>query len=313
MAKLISKLVKPWYPSNALGLEKGFASIVDLDRPNKIYNLRRAATIELPPPLLQPSFDSRNIADQGELAAALSELATSAGLMRKKRWSVTLPEGTTRTLILTLESRVGSQNELQEVLAWKIDRGLGVPLNELSVSREELPSDAQGRARYQIVATRAEVLREYETVFSMLGWRAGLILPRHLGEAQWLKGNGVQGDSLLVSSHDRGFTAVVFRDQRPLILRSVSCEPQEREDELYRLLMFYRDRRALDVEGGQLLSGLMVTGAGFNKTRVSEIVNETLGGEVRPLEASDVGLRLPAPDLNFDLVAAPAGLAMLSV
>lgn len=312
MAKLFSKLVKPWYPSTALGLEKGIASIVDLDRLNKIYNLRRAATIELPPALLQPSFDSRNIADQGALAASLSELANSAGLLRKKRWSVTLPEATTRTLILTLEGRPGSQSELEEVLGWKIDRGLGVPLNELSVSREELPSDAQGRARYQIIATRTEVLREYETVFSLLGWRAGLILPRHLGEAQWLKGNGVQGDTLLVSSHDKGFTAVVFRDRRPLILRSVSCEPQEREDELYRLLMFYRDRRALDTEGGQLLSGLMVTGDAFSKTRVTEIVNETLGGEVRPLDAPDVGLRLPAPDLSFDVIAAPAGLATLS-
>jgi hypothetical protein len=194
-----------------------------------------------------------------------------------------------------------------------MDRGFGVPLAELSISREELPKDAQGRARYLVVATRAAVLREYEDVFGLLGWRAGLILPRYLGEAQWLKGNGFRGDTLLVSSSRDGFTAVVFRDQRPLILRSVRCDEQEQEDELYRLLMFYRDRRSVDTaESAQLLSGLLVTGDGFSKARVSEIVNETLGGDVRPLEAYDLGLQLPSRDLKFDAIAAPSGLATLS-
>jgi hypothetical protein len=313
--KLLSKLVKPWYPSTAVGLEKGAASIVELDRGRgNVCNLRRAATIELPTSLILPSFDESNIADKSELAAALSDLAASAGLARQKRWSVTLPEATTRTLILTLESRAGSPGELEEVLAWKMDRGFGIPLSELSTSREELPKDAQGRARYFVVATRVGVLQEYEDVFRLLGWRAGLILPRHLGEAQWLKGNGFKGDTLLVSSSDEGFTAVVFRAQRPLILRTVRCEQQEREDDLYRLLMFYRDRQAADaVEAGHLLSGLLVTGKGFSKTRAGEIVNETLGGNVRPLEAADLGLRLPTQELSFDAIAAPAGLARLSL
>ena len=279
-----------------------------------VRHVRRAATVQLPDSLIQPSFDQSNVADQAELAAALSEMANSAGLLRQKRWSVTLPEATTRALIVTLETAVGSQSELEEVLAWKMDRGFGVPLDELSVAREALPKDAQGRARYLVVATRIGVLREYEQVFSLLGWRAGLILPRYLGEAQWLKGNGFKGDTLLVSSSDDGFTAVVFREQRPLILRSVRCDSQEQEDELYRLLMFYRDRRVSDEsESGQMLSGLLVTGRGFSKTRVGEIVNETLGGDVRPLEAYDLGLQLPARDLSFDVIAAPSGLATLSL
>ena len=288
--------------------------MVDLGRARgNVLNVRRAATVELPSSLIQPSFDQSNIADKSELATALSQMAASAGLLRHKRWSVTLPEATTRTLILTLETRVGSQSELEEVLAWKMDRGFSVPLNELSIAREELPKDAQGRARYLAVATRTAVLQEYEDVFSLLGWRAGLILPRYFGEAQWLKGNGFRGDTLLVSSSPDGFTAIVFRNQRPLILRNIRCDEQEQEDELYRLLMFYRDRRAADTaEGAQLLSGLLVTGNGFSKARVGEIVNETLGGDVRPLEAYDLGLQLPSRDLKFDAIAAPSGLATLS-
>ncbi|MCM3873957.1 MAG: hypothetical protein ND895_24985 [Pyrinomonadaceae bacterium] len=315
MANPISRLTRPWYPSTALGLEKGTASIVEVDGGRgKGFSLRRAATVSLGESAIQPSFDQPNVPDSAELAAVLSELATSAGLIRQKKWSVTLPGATTRTLILTLETRPGSQRELEEVLAWKMDRGFGVPLNELSVSREALPKDSQGRDRYLVVATRMAVLAEYEEVFSSLGWRAGLILPRHLGEAQWLTGNGFKGDTLLVSSSDEGFTAMVFRDKQPIILRSILCEEQEREDEFYRLLLFYRDRRGADVaEASQMLSGLLVTGTGFSKVRASEIVNETLGGQLRALRATDVGLHLPAKDLSFDAIAAPAGLAALSL
>ncbi len=315
MPNVFSKLTRPWYPSTALGLEKGIASIVEVDRARgKGYSLRRAATINLGESLIQPDFDNPNIPDRSELASALSELASSAGLIRQKRWSVTLPGAATRALILTLETRPGSQRELEEVLAWKMDRGFGVPLNELSVSRQALPKDPQGRDRYLVVATRVTVLAEYEDVFNTLGWRAGLILPRHLGEAQWLTGNGFKGDTLLVSSSEEGFTAMVFRDKQPIILRSILCAEEEREDEFYRVLLFYRDRRASGTaENSQMLSGLLVTGNGFKKARASEIVNETLGSNLRALEAEDLGLNLPTKDLSFDAIAAPAGLASLSL
>ena len=113
------------------------------------------------------------------------------------------------------------------MLRWKIERGFGTPIEELSISRERLPPDPQGRERYFAVATRASMLNEFEGVLHALGWRAGLILPRHIGEAQWLTMNGAQGDSLLLSSSDTGFTAVVFRGRQPLIIRTVRCDADE--------------------------------------------------------------------------------------
>ena len=309
---MLSKLLHPWYPATALGLERGLASVVELERRGKAGSLRRAATVKLPESLLTPSFEELNIEDHTELAAALRELVTSAGLSKQKRWSVSLPEATARTLILPRESNSGSGSELEEVLRWKMDRGFGVPLDDLSISRERLAKDSQGRDRYLAVATRLAVLAEYEHLFSMLGWRAGLVLPRHIGESQWLTRNGFTGDSLLLSSTAKGFTAIVFRDKQPLIFRSIDCDPDEREDELYRLLLFYRDRRATESEFDQPLSRYLVTGEGFDKARANEIINETIGGDLRPLDAEDLGLRLPGSGLDFDAIAAPAGLATLS-
>jgi hypothetical protein len=260
--------------------------------------------------LIRPSFDESNVANPSELAAIISELSASAGLLKQKRWSVALPEGSTRSAILILETAPGSNAELEEILTWKMERTFGIALDELSISREKLPADAQGRARYLIVAARLAVLDEYETVFRALGWRTGMLLPRHMCEGQWLSTNGAPGDGLLLSSSEQGFTALVFRGKAPLILRTVACEPQDCEDEFYRLLLFYRDRRATDNEA--TLSRLLVLGDGLPKSRAAEIVNETLGTSLKPLAASDLGLEIPASKISFDAIAAPAGLATLS-
>jgi hypothetical protein len=157
------------------------------------------------------------------------------------------------------------------------------------------------------------VLAEYGSVFDALGWRVGLVLPRHVAEGQWLTLNGASGDSLLLSSSESGFTAVVFRGKQPLIIRTVTCQPHECEDELYRLLLFYRDKRSGD--GGQvanLLNRLLVLGNSIDKGRITAIVRDTLGVDLRPLESEDVGLQLSTRQLSFDALAAPAGLATLS-
>jgi len=313
MPNPLSKLTNPWYPSTAVGFEKGLATMVQLERGRAgKSSLRRAATVALPESLIRPSFDEPNISDPGELSAALRDLATSAGLLQQKRWSVALPDAASRTLIVTLESRPASRAELEEVLTWKMERGFGASLEELSISRERLPADLQGRDRYLVVATRTAILAEYESALYTLGWRAGLIVPRHIGEGQWLTRNGARGDALLLSSSEKGFTAVVFRGKQPVLIRSVICEPHECEDELYRLLLFYRDRRGGEVENGEGLSRVLVLGELLSKGRTVEIVNETLGADLRSLEAEDLGLQLATRELSFDAIAAPAGLATLS-
>ncbi|HXM34439.1 MAG TPA: hypothetical protein VN920_04590 [Pyrinomonadaceae bacterium] len=314
MPSPFSKLIDPWYPATAVGLERGSAAMVQLEGGRrKSFALRRAASIGLSESLIRPSFEEPNIADRAELAEALTELATGAGLLRQRKWSVALPEASARALILTPDSQVTSKSELEEILTWKMERGFGAPVDEVSITRERLAKDRQGRDRYLAVGVRNSVLAEYESVFSALGWRAGLVLPRHFGEARWLTSNGKDGDSLLVTAHDEGFTAAVFRDQHPLILRAVVCAPDEREDEFYRLLLFYRDRQTAESEGNsaERIAHLLVVGPGFSKQRASEIADETLGGHVHALGPADVGLQIPASELSFDAIAAAAGLATL--
>jgi hypothetical protein len=311
-ANPLDKLLKPRFPSSAIGLESGIASVVQLDRGRGGFVVKRAASINLPGDLIKAGFDQSNISDPVELSSALSDLITSAGLMRQRKWSVALPEASARAAILTIEGKPGSRRELEEVLDWKIERSFGAPMSELRVSREQLAPDAQRQTRYLATAVHLSVLSEYESVFAALGWHAGLILPRHAGEEQWLR-NGHSGDGLLLTAHEEGFTAVLMRHNRPLTVRSVFCESDECDDELHRVLLFYRERSgSRGPSDGASVDRLLVVGDQLDKQRVAAIAQETLGVSLRPMEAADVGLLLPAGDLAFDTIAAPAGLARLA-
>lgn len=313
---LFSKIINPRYPTAAIGLEHGSASAVLIQRQGGLYSLKRAATTRLSEAALKPSFEETNIPNPGELVRALEDLATGAGMLRQKRWSVSLPGATARAVILTMESTPASRNEFEEVLRWKIERSFATPYAELKVTRQRLPQDATGRARFLVIAAYASVIEEYEGIFQTLGWRSGMMLPRHAGEARWLvRHHRHEGDALLLSSHAEGFTAVIMRGAQPLVVRSVLCDQIDRDDELFRLLLYYRDRvvvadgKKTDVES---IDRYLLIGDGFSGERVGEFINETLSTNARSLTPDDVGLSLPPGEFTFDAIAAPAGFATLA-
>ena len=96
-----------------------------------------------------------------------------------------------------------------------------------------------------------------------------------------------------------------------LALRSVFCEAAECDDELHRFLLFYRDRASSGVESPQI-DRLLVIGDQLDKRRVAEIANEALGVRLKPMSAADVGLVVPAGEMDCDAIAAPAGLARMA-
>jgi len=311
-ANPFGKLMKPRFPPCAVGIDSGGAAVVQLDRARGGFAVKRAASVNLPAGLVRASFDESNIDDPAELSRSLSDLLAAAGLLHQRKWSVTLPETSTRATVLALDGVPGSRRELEEVLEWKIERSFGAPLSDLRVSRDQLAPDSQKQARYLITAIRLSVLAEYEAIFASLGWQAGLILPRHAGEEQWLR-NGHQGDGLLLTAHAEGFTAVLMRNNQPITVRAVFCEAEECDDELHRVLLFYRERSGSIRSGaGASVDRLLLVGDWLDKQRVVTVAQETLGVALRPLNAADVGLVIPAGDLAFDTIAAPAGLARLA-
>ncbi|MBA3632199.1 MAG: hypothetical protein H0W58_05220 [Acidobacteria bacterium] len=308
---MLETLTQPNYPRAALGLEKENVTALALQKEGRRkFGIKQAATSELPEHLLTPSFTEKNISSADEMLVLLEEVITTAGLRKQKRWSVSLPSNTARTAILTLENEPASKQELSEILDWKSENTFGVPSGEMRISRRKITPDAGGKSRYFATAVKLSVIDEYETLFEMLGWRAGLILPRAISEANWLIDTKNQTDSLLISSQIDGFTALLMRGDEPTVVRSITCTDSERDDEIYRLLMFYRDRFG-DESSETFLEKLLVVGKSFTPARLKEIADEALGKTLNILRPEDIGLYLPAQNLSFDDLAAPAGLASL--
>jgi hypothetical protein len=302
-------LTQPNYPKAAVGIEQNAISALELRREGRgRFGIERAATIELPKHLLTPSFTERNISAVQEFRVLLEEAVVSAGMLNQKNWSIALPSSTARSTILTIDNDRSSKGQLEEVLDWKAEQSFGAPAAELRVTRYPISNDREGKARYFATAIKLSVIDEYESVFEQFGWKAGLILPRAVAETKWLTNGQDAMDSLLISSQNDGFTAVLLRGSEPTVVRTVTCTPNEIDDEIYRLLMFYNDRFA-DSQGGNLLNRLLLIGRDLVPEKIRHISTDAFGRALAVMRADDVGLNVPIGSLSFDDLAAPAGLA----
>ena len=310
---MFSSITQPKFPNAALGIGKtGISAVALHGNGRRQYSIKQAATVDLSPGVVEPSFLDSNILAPHEFASCLREVVEIAGLLNQKRWSVALPSNSARTAILALESEPASKKESEEILDWKAEQSFGASAAELRLAMKKISPDKDGRSRYFATAVKLAVIDEYESHFEDMGWKAGLILPRALGEANWLMDHPLDSDSLLISENNDGFTALLLRGSEPAVVRSVTCSTAEVEDEVYRLVMFYNDRFG-GVGGNDILERLMVVGANFVPARIQAIASEALGRNMRVLSPDELGLAIPGGDLSFNEIAAPAGLAALGI
>lgn len=300
----------PPAPSTAAGFVDDNFAVVDLRRGRHGFSLASSAVTQLPLDLISPAFNTPNIQDTAELSQIIAQTAEAAGLTGKKRWSVALPDATARTLVIALESKPSNRRELNEVISWKIERLIAAPASELRISRQRM-NPAAGHDRYVVTVAYDEVLSQYENMFAGLGWNAGLILPRHIGEAQWLMWDDSPGDKMLVSANRSGFTSLIVRNGDPVLVRTFVCEPASITDELHRFALYYRDRLVGESGAAGSLTRLLVLGA-IDSQEARGAVAEALDSVPRVLDPAEFGMDLKGEAIRFDHLAGAAGLATIA-
>jgi hypothetical protein len=303
--------IAPHSPRNAAAFVDDTFVVVELGRARRGFELVASALTRLPAGLVIPGFDSQNVQDIDELSAAILQTAEAAGLSNKRRWSVALPEAAARTMVVTLESKPATRREVDEIIGWKIERLVATPTPELRITRQRI-SPAAGQERYVVTVAREDVLSEYGAAFERAGWKAGLVLPRHLAEAHWLMIDSEHGDRMLVSSNRSGFTSVIIRNGEPALIRSFVCDREATADELHRFALFYRDRLGDSTGGSPRLNGVLVLGAGVDVSDALNAVGDALDQQPRAIEPSELGFNLDAEGVSFDQLAAAAGVASMS-
>jgi hypothetical protein len=311
MASAIQKyLFAPRVPNLAAGFADDNFAVVDLRNTRRGFSLASSALTQLPAQLLTPNFDAQNIQDPQELSGIIADTVEAAGLANKRQWSIALPEGAARSIVVTLESKPSSRKELNEILAWKIERVIATPSAELLISRQRLKPDGK-QERYIVTVARQEILDEYEAIFHSLGWHTGLMLPRHMGEAQWLIQDKSPGDKMLVSSNRDGFTAVLVSGGEPVLIRNYACEAEAKADDLHRFALYYRERMVTASGAAPQLSGLLVLG-NIDLHEAQDAVGDALDEKPHLYHPQEFGVHLEDERAWFTYLAGAAGLAALA-
>lgn len=306
---MLETLVRPHYPKAALGISSQNVTALALQRQGAgVFRIRQAATLAMEEGVLSPSFIGENINDPSRFSAYIERAATECGMGGHRNWSVSLPSTAARTAIISISEVPASRSELSEVLDFKAETSFGVASDQLRISMEKLQDTGDGKTRYFASAIKLSVIDEYESVFEMLGWRAGLVLPKAVCELKWLVEAMPAGDSILISHQENGFTALLLRNGQPALVRSVTCRDDEIEDEIYRLLVYYQDKYSAGNSTASSARFLVIGEDGLDE-RLKAITLEALGFSIDILQPYQIGLELSPGSLNFSDVAAPAGIA----
>jgi Tfp pilus assembly PilM family ATPase len=296
-------------PSVALAFIDNQAVLLKLKKRRNQFYVERVAGVFLPKALLRPDFSISNISDINSLAISIKQAITNSGLKGHKRWSVALPEEVARSLVVTLDTKPEGQEELKQMLSWKVERIVGVPTTQLRVVHQQIPST--GLPRYLVTVVSEAIIREYETLFEQLGWHAGVIMPRHICEASWLMRNKIIGDKLLVSHNSWGFSSVALREEEPLMVRLRECGEEDLESELYRLATYYQEKVMLATSNTPL--NLLVIGDPAQTELTARTFADALTDvKFNVIKTTDFSLNISDPNYQFSQVAAAAGLAAMA-
>lgn len=302
-------LSAPQLPKVALAFIDSQAVLLNLKKRRNQFYVERTASVFLPKALLRPDFSTSNISDINSLVSSIKNSVTGAGLAGHKRWSVALPEEVARSLVVNLDTKPETQEELNQMLSWKVERIVGLPTGQLRVVHQQIPST--GLPRYLVTVVSEIVMKEYESVFDQLGWHAGIIMPRHICEASWLLRNKVAGDKLLVSHNSWGFSSVALRGEEPLMIRLRECAEEDLESELYRLATYYQEKVMLATSNSPL--NLLVIGEPTQIELTTRTFADALADvKFNVIKITDFSLNIGDPNYQFSQVAAAAGLAAMA-
>lgn len=302
-------LTLPTPPRTSLALTPSHLALIEMQKRSGGFQPKKLGIQTLPAGLMQASLTEPNVVREADFISLLSSVAEQAGFSRKLKLSVTLPAASAHSIIVTLEHKPASQAELEQMLGWKIGRATNLKAAEMHTSFQPL-SSVNGQPRWLVAAVHNHVLKQYERLFAQLGWQVGVVLPQPLGEAQWLlrSATEVNEDQVLVSVNEQGFVVVIVRGQEPLLIREVTCTPEEREDELFRLMVFYRDR----LNPTQPVKRMLIVGEPSEQTVFSKALTSALEQTPQKLAPISLGLNLEA-SAPFHRLAAAAGLATMAL
>ncbi len=214
--------LKPPYPRVALEIEHRGMSLVRL-------RTRRGGPPQLDSYRAQEAAESQapaTIFDQGlpavdGLRDALLRLFEHAGV-RPGKVSLVLPDNLAKISLLSLPERPPSRRQLEEVIRFKMRRGLPFRVSEAAMTYQFLPGEGQG-VQLLVALIRRALVERYEQALESVGARPGLVdlcTPNLLNlYRNRIESAEAGGDVALLNCAATYFTLAIVRQSRLIFFR----------------------------------------------------------------------------------------------
>src|SRR5215813_8545933 len=144
LSSFFDYLTAPRLPRTSLAISETHISLITLKRSGGDFEPRNLGVARLPAGIVRASFTEPNVADEPAFIDRLSKTASRAGLGNVSELSVSLPSGSARSMVVALDAAPTSRAEMEQMIEWKAERGLGQKFGDLRVSCARL-RDLGGR------------------------------------------------------------------------------------------------------------------------------------------------------------------------
>jgi hypothetical protein len=214
--------LRPEYPRVALELERKSMALVRLKKKRTGVPLLETYRVQaLEEAGVPATISDQELIDQGRLGETIRDLLEKSGV-RPGKISLVLPDNLAKLSLLTLPERPPSRRQLEEVIRFKMRRGVPFRLADAALSYQLLPSEDKGLTILVAVMRRA-LIERYEAALESAGARPGLVdlcTPNLLNLCRTkIEAASADGDVAFLNCAGTYFSLAIVRNSRLVFMR----------------------------------------------------------------------------------------------
>ncbi len=174
MASVINRL-KTFFteqpnPALAFQLSRTYISGIHFSQKDQRYGGH--FILPLPPGIIEPSFDKKNILNGAVLEEKIRQGARRLRT-RESTASLLIPESCLKVFVFSFEDFPGSARERQELLRWRLNKVVPVRPADARISYDVIKSD--GQTKVFLAMARTSVIQEYEKLLARIGTKVRFV------------------------------------------------------------------------------------------------------------------------------------------
>src|SRR5579875_3398052 len=213
-------------------------------------------------------------------AAGLSRFASARGgklESGRNGTAVIIPDYAVRMAILDFEELPAGESERAALVRFRLRKSVPFPIDEAQVSYSIQSSEPE-RIEVLVVAIARPILEEYESVFTLAGYRVGLVTPSSLAALPLCQG-GEDGFTVLAKAAELTLTVLLLDRGRVRLVRCIDLAGEVeagRQSSQVTLASLQQTVAYAEDQFSQRVKQLVLCGFGVETDAVGQIVEHEL-------------------------------------